>query len=72
MNDLITDIKSLELETIKNEDDLESVWLICRNSPRAETKIYTETLCEDHFLNSKFKNKNVFKLLDIQLTHYKN
>tara|TARA_B110000503_G_scaffold58840_1_gene94025 strand:- start:3507 stop:4922 length:1416 start_codon:yes stop_codon:yes gene_type:complete len=62
----------LELETIKNEDDLESVWLICRNSPRAETKIYTETSCEDHFLNSKFKNKNVFKLPDIQLTLYKN
>ena len=62
----------LELETIKNEDDLESVWLICRNSPRAETKIYTETSCEDHFLNSKFKNKNVFKLQDIQLTLYKN
>jgi hypothetical protein len=62
----------LELETIKNEDDLESVWLICRNSPRSETKIYTETSCEDHFLNSKFKNKNVFKLLDIQLTLYKN
>lgn len=62
----------LELETIKNEDDLESVWLICRNSPRAETKIYTETSCEDYFLNSKFKNKIVFKLLDIQLTLYKN
>ena len=62
----------LELETIKNEDDLESVWLICRNSPRAETKIYIETSCEDYFLNSKFKNKNVFKLLDIQLTLYKN
>ena len=62
----------LELETIKNEDDLESVWLICRNSPRSDTKIYTETSCEDDFLNSKFKNKNVFKLLDIQLTLYKN
>ncbi len=62
----------LELETIKKEDDLESVWLICRNSPRAETKIYTETSCEDHFLNSKFKNKNVFKLQDIQLTLYNN
>ena len=62
----------LELETIKNEDDLESVWLICRNSPRAETKIYIETSCEDYFLNSKFKNKNVFKLPDIQLTLYKN
>ena len=60
----------LSLEDIKNEEDLESVWLICNNSPRSDTKIYVETPCEDDILDNKFKNKENIKLLDVQLTLY--
>ena len=59
----------LSLEDIKNEE-LKSVWLICNNSPRSDTKIYVETPCEDDILDNKFKNKENIKLLDVQLTLY--
>ena len=60
----------LNLKDIKNIEGLESVWLICSNSPRSDTTIYVETSCGDDVLDDKFKNKRNVKLLDVQLTLY--
>ena len=62
----------LKPESIVDTEDLESIWLICANSPRSDTTIFVETKCEKEILNNKFKNKKNIKLVDLQLTLYQN